>query len=543
MGDGGDASNTEVDRRFSRIVDRIPAPVVVVAADSSIIYVNESLGDALGRPIPWLVGRKLLDLVHADDQRRARRHLVAIRSGRHQARLATYRISAIPENEWRIFECYGTNLLDDPGIRGILLAGRDITEERAYQRQLREVAYRDPLTGLPNRLEVHELLDRLLKTGTAPAVGFVGLDRFKLINDSLGHTTGDAVLQIAASRIAQSLPHACIAARFNGDVFAVVVPKATVSDVAALLWRIVERIGEPLFLAGHELRLPASAGVVYGSELSTTESLLRDAGSALHLAKTRGGGRVEQFEPSMRQAAIARFQVEANLRLALSRSQFTLALQPVVQLASAEPVGAEALLRWHDGKENVPPAKLITVAEETGIVVPLGDWIIDRAAQLVSQAPGGRVVVNLSGRQLASPGLADRIARTMHAHRLPPGSLAFEVTETLLIDEFDYAAAVLRSIRDLGCQVGLDDFGTGYSSLSYLRRLPIDFLKIDSSLASDVHRDAQARAIVGAIITMADALGMQVIAEGIETHAQAQTLQELGCTHGQGFLFGHPFEV
>lgn len=543
MGDDTVMSDSDTEDRFAKVVDHLLAPVVVVAADGTITYANEAFADAAGRPVPCLLGRNLLDLVYIGDRRRARRRLASVASGRRQTQVTTYRIQAVPDRECRIFECYATNLLGDPGVRGILLAGRDITEERNYQRHLRDVAYKDPLTSLPNRLEVHELLDRLLIAGTTAAVGFVGLDRFKLINDSLGHTTGDAVLQIAANRIVQSLPRSCVAARFNGDVFAVVAPEEAFTEARAMLWRTVERIGEPLFLAGHEMRLTASAGVVYGTESSTTESLLRDAGLALHLAKTRGGGRVEQFEPSMREAAIARLELEANLRFALSQSQFSLALQPIVELASAKPVRAEALLRWPDGPGSVPPARLISVAEETGLIIPLGDWIIDRAAQLVSHAPGERVVINLSGRQLASPGLADRIARTMHAHRLAPGSLGFEVTETLLIEEFDYAAAVLRSIRDLGCQVGLDDFGTGYSSLSYLRRLPIDFLKVDSSLTADVHRDAQARAIVGAIIAMADALGLEVIAEGIESRPQAQTLGELGCTHGQGFLFGPPVLV
>lgn len=532
-----------VDPGIRAIIDHLPALVIVVAADGRITYVNQVAADTVGRPASWLSGRKLLDFIHPADRPKARRRLQTIASRRRHPRMATYRVRASSSQEWRELECFATNLLDQPNVNGMLIAARDVTDERAYQRQLHDAAHRDPLTALPNRRELHAFLDRTLKAKAPCALGFVGLDRFKLINDSLGHSTGDAVLVAAANRITQSLPPGGAAFRFNGDVFAVVALSTDPSVARDLLWRVVERVSEPLFLDGHELRLSASAGIVYRDESSTTELLLRNAALALHGAKVGGRGRVEQYEPEMSRAATARLELEANLRTALSRSEFSLALQPIVETASGRAVGAEALLRWHNGTADVPPATLVRVAEESGLIIPLGNWIIDHAASQVSRAPRRYLQVNLSGRQLATPSLRHRIARVISSHGLSPADLGFEVTESVLIEQFEHARSVLDAIRELGCRVGLDDFGTGYSSLSYLRRLPLDFLKVDRSLVADVQSDAQARTIVGAIVTMARALGMDVIAEGVSDEAQAVVLEDLGCEYAQGFYYGRPADV
>jgi len=298
-----------------------------------------------------------------------------------------------------------------------------------------------------------------------------------------------------------------------------------------------------LFLGGHELRLSLSAGLAYRDPAATAASLLRDAGLALRRAMGRGGGRVESFVVEMRDEAIGRLDLEARMRRAIAHGDFSLEVQPIVRMSDATPVGAEALVRWTEDGVAVEPRTFIDLAEETGLIVPLGDWIIDRAAQIATRVPGGRVMVNLSARQLGSPGLPERIARVLAARRVPPSAMGFEVTETLLVEHFDFAVHTLSAIRQLGCTVGLDDFGTGYSSLSYLRRLPIDFLKIDGSLSADIDTDVQARAIVGAIITMSDAMGVKAICECVETEAQVATLMELGCTLAQGFLYGRPAPV
>ena len=513
----------------------------VVAPDSTLLYVNAAAAHAIGQEPGWLIGRPMLDLVHPDDRARVGRQLREIASGTPSGEATTYRLRGDPNRPWQVFESIADNLLDEPSIGGILVSSRDVTDQQTHERELYEAAYRDPLTGLPNRAKINDQVEAFLTHGIPLAVAFVGIDRFTLINDSLGHTIGDAVLQAVSARVRLSVPATNVVGRFEGDRLVVLIVGS--SDARWLLWRAVQRVGEPLFIAGHELRLSLSAGVAHKDESATTESLLRDAGLALHRAKAQGGGRVQLFETDMREAAIARLELEANLRRAIARSEFSLALQPIVRLADDTPVYAEALVRWNDRGRIVQPQGFIQVAEETGIIIALGDWIIDKAARLALGAPGGEVIVNLSARQLASPGLPQRIARVLAARQLPASALGFEITETLLIEHFDYTVDVLRAIRELGCRVGLDDFGTGYSSLSYLRRLPIDFLKIDGSFIADIDTDPQSNAIVGAIITMADALGLAVVAEGVETETQAGSLRDLGCTLAQGYLFGRPVEA
>ncbi len=528
--------------RLGAVADRLLAPVAVVAADSTLLYVNAAAARTIGQEPGWLIGRKMLDLIHREDRPRIRHELRQVAAARVSSGFTTYRLRADPAREWRFFESIADNLLDDPDVRGILISSRDVTEQLAHERELYQAAYHDPLTGLPNRAKVTEHLRELLAGEDAFAVAFVDIDRFRLINDSLGHSQGDAVFQAVAARVVSCLPSTTMVGRFGGDLLVLVVVGFGPAQTRALLWRVVERVGEALFVAAHELRLSVSVGVARRDEAATEESLLRDAGLALHRAKSNGGGRVELFEVGMRETAIARLELEANLRRALTADEFSLVLQPIVRLDDLSIVGAESLVRWHHGGETIQPCEFIPVAEETGLIVPLGDWIIDRAAQLAPRAPGAQIMVNLSARQLATPGLPERIARVLAARHLAPACLGFEITETLLVEDFDYTVGVLSRIHQLGCKVGLDDFGTGYSSLGYLRRLPIDFLKIDRSLAADVDTDRQAAAVVGAIIAMADALGIVSVAEGVETQGQASALAELGCALAQGHFFGRPTE-
>lgn len=523
------------------VAERMIAPVAVITADSTLQYINPAGALALAQERPWLLGRRMLDLVHPDDRRRLAGELRRVVSGRPTAGSTRYRLRANPAVDWRIFESTVDNLLDDPRVAGILVSSRDVTDEVAREAALFEAAYTDPLTGLPNRKAIDEVLADLAADEPAPlAVAFVGVDRLDVVCHSLGHTTVDAVARAIAKRSRSCVPGSVLVGQFSSDTLAVVFTGKTVDEASGALWRIVGRIGEPLFLHGHELRLSASAGLVIRSPSATAELLLHDAALALHDARTNGGARVATFDPSLRQAATTRLELEANLRQAHANDELWIALQPIVELPHRTPVRAEALLRWERDGTAVPPEEFVRVAEETGLIVPIGDRTIDRAARLSSTAPGGQILVNLSPRQLASPQLVERIARIIAARQVAPSALGFEVTETLLIEHFDYAADVMRRIRDLGCPVGLDDFGTGYSSLSYLRRLPLDFIKIDGTLTAGIDSDHEARSIVGAIIAMGDALDLDVIAERVETPSQAATLAELGCPHAQGYLFGQP---
>ena len=518
--------------------DNLVAPVAVITADSTLVYVNAAAAHTVGQEPDWLVGRRMLELVHPDDRLRVHGELRQVAAGRPTGGSTTYRLRD-PTRGWRLFECIADNLFADPAIRGILVSSRDITDQVAHQRALCAAAYRDSLTDLPNKAKIADTLSALITSDEPVAVGFLGIDRFKLINDSLGHTMGDIVLKTVAARLQACMPAACVLGRFGGDAFVVLIGGSASADSAEVLWRAVERVSEPMFVAGHELRVSLSAGFAPKDSAATAESLQRNAGLALHEAKSQGGGRVEPFRPQMGQAAIRRLELEADLRRGIARSEFSLALQPIVRLSDAEPVGAEALLRWQNAG-SLTPAEFVAVAEDTGLIIPLGDWIIDEAVRHATGAPGGQVSVNLSAKQLASPGLVTRIGRVLAQRKVPASSVAFEITETLLIEQFDHTVQVLGGIRDLGCRIGLDDFGTGYSSLSYLRRLPIDFVKIDGSFSADIDTDRQGRAIVGAIIAMANAIGLDVIAEGVETDLQAAALIDLGCGYAQGYLFGRP---
>jgi diguanylate cyclase (GGDEF)-like protein/PAS domain S-box-containing protein len=525
---------------LSAVADRLHTPVAVVEADGTLLYVNGAAADAVKQAPEHLIGRPMLDLVHPEDRARVDREFRRVVARRLSGGMTVFRLRATPFGPWRTMETIVDNLLDDPTIAGILISGRDITDQRAHEADLQRVAYRDPLTGLSNRAEITQFLGEAITTPTPLAVVFVGLDRFKLINDSLGHAAGDDVLKVVSARLVESLPGSAVVGRFGADVFVVLLHGSAVSLARELAWRAVERLGEPLFLPGHELRLSASVGMAQKDGASTADSLLRDADLALHRAKVAGGGRVQLFEPAMRAEAVARLELEADLRQAVAHSELSLALQPIVRLDDGHAIGAEALVRWQRRGVSVEPTQFVEVAEQTGLIVAMGEWIIDEAAQLAPTAPGGRVTVNLSARQLASPGLPQRITRALRSHQLQPWHLDFEITESLVITQSDFVVDVLNSIRELGCRVGLDDFGTGYSSLGYLRRLPIDFLKLDGSLIDGVDHDRQALAIVAAVVTMADALGLTVIAECVETEMQASALKEAGCEFGQGFLYGRP---
>ena len=285
------------------VADQLLAPVSVVAVDSTLLYVNAAAARAIGQEPGRLIGRVMLDFIHPDDRARLRRELRQVASGRPSGGFTTFRMRADPTRDWRVFESIADNLLDDPNIAGILVSSRDVTDQWAHERELYDAAYRDPLTGLPNRSTINDELESLMTNDGPLAAAFVGLDRFKLINDSLGHTTGDAVLQAVAGRVKSALPASAMVGRFGGDLLVILVAGPAALGARSLVWRVLERVGEPLFLAGHELRLSLSGGIAHKDAAATGESLLRDAGLALHRAKASGGGRVVLFEPDMRETA------------------------------------------------------------------------------------------------------------------------------------------------------------------------------------------------------------------------------------------------
>ncbi len=414
------------------------------------------------------------------------------------------------------------------------------------------LAYYDSLTGLPNRRQFVRLIGQECggrrSAGRPKALMVLNLDSFKLINDTLGHVVGDQLLKAVASRLKDCLRPTDTIARLGADEFSVLLDRVGAPDVAArLAQRILQAFTPPFTLAGHEIFVTASIGIVIISpESGDAGSLIKDAGAAMSRAKESGKNSYEIYSPGMNARAYERLVLESRLHKALERDEIVPYYQPLVDLASRTIIGVEALARWKDPESGlVSPAKFIPLAEETGLIVQIGQSILRQSCQqLKAWRQAGHsslhVSVNLSARQFRDPHLASTIAGVLAEIGLEPGCLDLELTESCIMKDAEAALRALGQLKAMGVRISIDDFGTGYSSLIYLRRLPIDTLKIDRAFTQDMINSADAQAIIAAVIAMAEALKLQVIAEGVETEAQIELLKKQGCRNAQGFAFGKP---
>lgn len=536
---------------YAALVERSSDIICVLDGDGLVRYVSPAGAALWGGTLDHGHGRSFAAVVHPEDREAVLAAFADLVDRPGQARTAACRIRT-SRSTYRHVEIVATNRLDDPDVAGIVANVRDVTERAEAAARLAWQAYHDPLTGLPNRALLNDRLgpavERSRRRGERLALLFVDVDRFKGVNDTLGHEAGDQLLVELAERITRAVRAGDTVARLGGDEFVVVTETAT--DPAAVT-QVARRIGaavaRPVPLDQGEVRVSSSIGIAFDHG-GDPGALLRDADIALYRAKQQGRDRYEIFDDSLRVAALRRLSVEQELRDALTGDTLDVHFQPVVDLEAGTVLAAEALLRLPDGAGGLrAPAEHVAVADDSGLIIPIGALVLDRAcaalarwrAELGPRAPA-RVAVNIAGRQIGSPDLAGSVARATAAHGLAPEDLVLELTESTVIDADRSTLRTVEQLHEMGVHLAIDDFGTGYSSLAYLKRFPIRIVKVDRTFVAGLGLDRSDTEIVRAVVSLGDALGLDVVAEGIETPAQLEALRELGCRRGQGYLLARP---
>jgi diguanylate cyclase (GGDEF)-like protein/PAS domain S-box-containing protein len=537
------------EQRFRALVMQSSESVAVIEPDSTIRFQSESVERIFGYPASVLLGLKLLDVAG----RRAVQPLTAALASVRDTELGVV-VVEVPlrhsDGRLRLAEMTITNLVHDPSVRGYVLNTRDIHDATELQEQLVHEAYHDALTGLASRALFRErVLDALDRdaTGAGVAILLLDLDGFKEVNDSLGHAAGDALLVQIAARLRSAVREGDTVARFGGDEFGVVVESGTArADAEIIAERIGAALQEPVRVGERELHVAASIGLACGADAGDIDQLLRNADLAMYRAKAAGGAGLAAYDPGMLAGLVQRLELEADLRLALERSELTLHYQPTVELRTGAIVGFEALVRWHHPTRGmVSPLDFIGIAETTGLIVPLGRWVLTEACrQAVAWGAGStrrlKMAVNVSVRQFEHGDLSAMVAEVLAETGMSVDQLCLEMTESVLLTDTDENLTQLQRLKALGVTLAMDDFGTGYSSLAYLRRYPMDILKIDRSFVERLGGDREDEALVRTIVRLGTSLGMTTVAEGIEDAGQLATLRDLGCDLAQGFFLSRP---
>jgi diguanylate cyclase (GGDEF)-like protein/PAS domain S-box-containing protein len=524
--------------------------LVLVFGAAGCRYASQSVTSMLGRPDHELLGEGFTEFVHPENRASLR---ATYAEGEPPSEMVFRMTNRFGES--RCLEAHITDLRDDRRIRGVVLNARDITERLQLEEELTRQAFHDGLTGLANRALFRDRLDQALaraeRSACPLAVLLIDLDGFKQVNDTLGHDAGDQLLRQVAERFAEASRPGDTLARLGGDEFAMLLEDAAERVAVAVARRLLDRLSDPMSVAGHEMTLGASIGIVAHTGPGLSEDLIRHADVAMYAAKESGRGRFELFQDDMGRELGELLGLEHELRLGLKRGEFKVHYQPLVDLEARVVIGVEALLRWYSPtRDVVHPSRFIPVAETTGLIMALGEFVLKEACRETADWRRAGLLpepfttwVNLSGKQLSAGGVSALVRQTLTGENVSPSLLGLEVTETAIVvggPAGERARAELQELHDLGVRIAIDDFGTGFSSLGHLRSFPIDVIKVDRSFIQGVERNAKDAAITANLASLAHALGLVATAEGIESESQLASVRALGCDHAQGFLFAHP---
>jgi len=542
--------------RFQTLVRHASDVILITRPDTTITYQTPSAERILGYPQGSLEGVRLTTLLHSEDIENALARYGNVAFGAEISSVASWRVRH-KDGSWRDMEVLTSNLLSDPTVQGIVLTMRDASERKRLEDELKHQAFHDALSGLANRAlftdRLEHALARAARVRSSLAVLFLDLDDFKLVNDSLGHAAGDELLVAVAERLGGSLRVGDTAARFGGDEFAILLEEFNSQEEARqVAERIIDDLREPILIREREVRVHASIGIAFSLEGTESPSdLLQAADVAMYAAKSAGKNRHEVYRPALQSAISDRLDRTAQLQRAVDNREFVVHYQPIIDMEGGEVIGVEALIRWmHPELGLLLPEHFISLAEETGLIVPIGRFVLQEACtegarwqRTHARASRLKVSVNISVRHFQDEGLIDDVADALRDSGLDPQFLVLEITESLLVHDVESVVARMLQLKQFGISFAVDDFGTGYSSLSYLKRFPIDILKVDKAFVDSVGDSTQDSALVTAIVQIGKSLELDTVAEGIEQDRQVEGLLALGCRYGQGFLFAHPLSA
>jgi diguanylate cyclase (GGDEF)-like protein/PAS domain S-box-containing protein len=552
-----DAARRTAERKVEALLESSTDAVLAIQPGSGITYVSPSVRSVLGYEPAFVTDQLLLDITHPDHLPTAMEWWQSVVQGGPEHRTRAESRVRHADGNWIWIEIIGTNRTGVEPLNAAVISVRDITERKALEGELTRQAFADSLTGMPNRALFRDRLEHTIarnrRGGGRITLLLVDLDDFKLVNDSLGHTAGDQLIAATALRLHQQLRAADTLARLGGDEFAVLVEDINEIEAMDLAERLLAAIRRPLRLGNREVVCSASIGVATakageGEDGPDPGELLRNADLAMYAAKGAGRDRYALFDPAMYAGIMREAEDRAELERALANDEFLVHYQPIVDLPTSRLIGVEALVRWdHPVTGVLGPNTFIPLAESTGLIVPLGRWVLRQACQQLAEWTGRfpaaaaiRVNINLSARQFQHEGLVEEVSGILAETGANPRQIVLEITESLLMQDTDSTISTLGRLKDLGVRLAIDDFGTGYSSLSYLKRFPVDILKIDRSFVDGITTEHGDATLAEAVVQLGRALHLQTVAEGIETAEQWTTLQGLGCEFGQGYLFARP---